>query len=125
MTKIYSSLKEVERDLGYVKQRMEEASKTAITYIKDVVREIGAVNIELSGVPVLLVYKRGEQAGETIGEGMVMLYETIANPINIQTYSLETLCKIASEIHALHLVKEWREDEESCPVSSDDEQSEK
>ena len=125
MTKIYSSFKEVERDLGYAKQHMEEASKTAITYIKDVVREIGTVNIELSGVPVLLVYKRGEQVGETQEEDRVLLYETITKPRDIKMYSLETLCKIASEIHILHLVKEWREDEEPDPESSDDEQSEK
>lgn len=125
MTKIYSSFKEVERDLGYAKQHMEEASKTAITYIEDVVRETGAVNINLLGVPVLLVYKRGEQVGETQEENRVLLYETITKPRDIKIYPLETLYKIAGEIHALHLVKEWREDEELTPVSSDGEQSEK
>jgi hypothetical protein len=79
-------------------------------------------------VPCLLAYRAGKQADEAKAEDKVLLYESITNHKPIDIYSLETIHEIAEQVHAQHLVKEWREEEHTisgaAEVSSESEQPE-
>jgi hypothetical protein len=101
---IYSSFKDVERDLGYVQQYVSSAKDRMVSYIKDIIDEVYTVNLTIGGAPVMIIRKKdGVYIVRSLGmKGM--------SPIDDVSY--ETLLDICMQLHDLHLVKEWGEDED-------------
>ena len=101
---IYSSFKDVERELGYAQQYANSAKDRMVLYIKDIIYEVYTVNLTVGGVPVMIIRKKDD----------VYIVRSLGmkgtSPIDNETY--ETLHDICKQLHDLHLVKEWGEDED-------------
>lgn len=100
--KIYSSIKEVEGEYNYAKERIKTATICGLSYLKDVLRVMHSINVSIDGKPALLTMQNGE----------IVYYHRVDYSIPITTVDIDVTLEICRQVHEQHLVKEWNKDED-------------
>lgn len=100
--KIYSSLKEVNREYSYAQENIKRAMNCGLSYLKDVLRVVHSMNVSIGGEPALLTIQNDE----------IVYYYRVDASIPITTLTFDGLLDMCIEVHEQHLVKEWKEDDD-------------
>lgn len=99
---IYSSYKDVLSEWEYASKWIKSTKERAISYLTDVVKEVGTLTITLCDEPSLL----------SNYDGNIVLFKTISKYTILGALDVRMLLEICEQVHSLHLVKEWGEPDE-------------
>lgn len=105
---IYSTFKRVESSYNYAQLKMKDVFDDAETYIKDVIRESGTLELTVNNKPTIIALK-GKQFDK---DEHVVLYQNSAKPKKLIEFGVEEVCGICKEIHSMHIVEEYGEEKE-------------
>lgn len=106
---IYYTFKSVEDSYNYAVQKMKEVYKDAESYIKAVIREAGALEVNVCNKPTIITLK-----GKPFEDGeQIVLYQNVAKPMTLTEFSVEEVLEICKEIRSMKLVEEYGDEKES------------
>lgn len=103
---IYSTFKNVKSDYEYAWKLMHGVSERAEAYIKDVLHEVGTLEVTVDNTPTVITLK-GKRFEE---DEHIVFYQGKVMPKMLYDFPVQDLIEICREIHSMHLVEEYDDD---------------
>ena len=102
---IYNTFKDIEREYGYALNNLISARDCCARYLRDVLYEVGSIEILIGGEPALITNK----------EKRVVIYQKIGlrQARELDVLSMDELYDLCKQVRGMRLVQEYGDENEN------------